>query len=210
MQSNIIYGTYPLQGAALNATVQQAVEAGFRAFLSSLRNSVARIGLDYVGTVLLHFPASDENVVRLIQRLVLAVDEGLVRSIGVSNFSPSQMRQTAAVSPIPLRINQIEFHPLIDGTQLIGSSIDTGIALQAFSPLARGAVFLTSNGGQILHEIAQANDKTAAQMVLRWITQQGLSVVTHTSRPSHTTANLARRFRPDTRRFSAHSDPCRP
>ncbi|WP_420993127.1 aldo/keto reductase [Cupriavidus sp. 30B13] len=233
MQDHIVYGTYPLRGAALEAAVRHAVEAGFRAFdtaqiygneadlgtalrrtglprdrfrvttkiappnfserdfLPSLRRSLDSMELDYADTVLAHFPVADQEIPALMRWLAEARDAGLARAVGISNFTPAQMHLAAAAAPVPLALNQIEFHPLLDGAALLRASANTGIALQAFSPLARGAVFAQANGAALLADIARAHGKTPAQVVLRWILQQGLGVVTQSARPAHIDANLA-------------------
>jgi 2,5-diketo-D-gluconate reductase B len=231
MNDRIIYGTYPLQGAALRHAIHHAVDAGYRAFdtaqiygneadlgqalretgmpreqfrvttkiappyyseqsfLPSLQRSLDSMQLDYMDTLLAHFPVPNHQMATLVHLLASAHEAGLARNIGISNFTPAQMRLAAAVSPQPLAVNQIEFHPLLDGQALCYASAETGIPLQAFSPLARGAVL--HRGAPILEKIAAAHGRTAAQVVVRWILQQGVGVVTQSSRPEHIAMNFA-------------------
>lgn len=228
MHDQLIYGTYPLMGAALAAAVAHAMTVGYRAFdtaqtygnesdlggalrhsgakrtdfrvttkiappnytdlkfLPSLRRTLTDLQLDYVDLLLLHFPPDSLEIGAALKMLASAQEAGLARAVGVSNFTPAHMRKAAQLWNGALAINQVEFHPLLDGRGLLSASVETGIPLQAYSPLARGAVFSHT----ILHEIARRHDKTVAQITLRWILQQGLSVVTQSANPTNIASNL--------------------
>lgn len=229
MHDDIIYGTYPLVGAALGTAVQHALAAGYRTFdtaqiygneadlgaalrssglprdafkvttkiappnygeagfLPSLRRSLAELQLDQVDLLLLHFPPEAQEMPATLALLASAQQTGLARAVGVSNFTPRLLRRAVELSPVRLAINQVEFHPLLDGGALLAASAETGVPLQAYSPLARGAVLAQP----VLTEIGRAHGKTAAQVAMRWILQQGLSLVTQSASPANIASNLA-------------------
>ncbi|KAJ9708656.1 hypothetical protein PVL29_000602 [Vitis rotundifolia] len=105
---------------------------------------------------------------------------GLTKAIGVSNFSSKKLDDLLRIAKIPPAVNQVEMNPLWQQKKLREFCAEKGIHITAYSPLgARG----TPWGGdrvmecQVLKEIAQARGKTIAQVCLRWIYEQGVSVV---------------------------------
>jgi 2,5-diketo-D-gluconate reductase B len=156
-------------------------------FMSSLRWSLAELKLVQVDLLLLHFAPGARELPAALKELAAAQDAGLARAVGISNFPPKMMREAAAISPAKLAVNQVEFHPLLGGSKLLRASVETGISLQAYSPLARGAALKEP----VLIEIGRAHHKTPAQVTLRWILQQGVSAVVHSANPANIVSNLA-------------------
>jgi 2,5-diketo-D-gluconate reductase B len=96
------------------------------------------------------------------------------------------MREAKAVVDAPLVTNQVEFHPLLDQDKLLDAAAETGIPLSSFSSVARGEVFKHP----IFAEIGRGYDKSAAQVVLRWILQKGVAVNTMSTKPDNIRANF--------------------
>src|SRR5690606_39204769 len=86
----------------------------------------------------------------------------------------------------PLVTNQVEFHPLLDQRKLLAAATETGIPLSSYASVARGEVF--KHG--LFAEIGETYDKSAAQVVLRWILQKGVPLNTMSTKPENIRANF--------------------
>ena len=86
----------------------------------------------------------------------------------------------------PLVTNQLEFHPLLNQDKLLAGANETGIPLSSYSSVARGEVFKHP----VFAEIGRGYDKSAAQVVLRWILQKGVSLNTMSTKPENIRANF--------------------
>ncbi len=108
----------------------------------ALRTSLEKLGLDYVDLYLIHWPApEDEKYLEAWKGLEELQDEGLTRSIGVSNFLPHHLDRVAETGTKTPAINQIEIHPALQQREAQAANEKYGIRTQAWSPLAQGAVF---------------------------------------------------------------------
>lgn len=95
-------------------------------------------------------------------------EAGLVEHLGVSNFTRSQLEEAIEVCDVPIVADQVLYHPYKDQSRLRAFCEERGIALTAYSPLARGDVL----DDDLLVEIGERYDRTAAQVALRWLVQQ--------------------------------------
>ncbi|HUG60748.1 MAG TPA: aldo/keto reductase [Methylomirabilota bacterium] len=156
-------------------------------FLPSVEESLARLGGDRVDLLLIHWPPPDPALFEpALEQLVAARDEGLARRIGVSNFAAGQMaRARRAIGPA-LACNQVEFHPYLDQSRLLAASRETGVALSAYSSLARGKVL----ADPAIVAIADRMGRSASAVVLRWILQQGVLAMCQTRRRENAIRNL--------------------
>lgn len=138
----------------------------------SFNRSLERLGLDYVDLYLIHWPVPGcfGNTWKAMEKLRT---DGKVKSIGVSNFSIADLELLKTVSDVVPAVNQVEFHPLFNHPELKTYCEENGIALQAYAPLARGA-YLNS---PLIIEIGKNHQKSPAQVGLRWLVQQGISVI---------------------------------
>lgn len=155
-------------------------------FIDSVKQSLAALRLEYVDVLLLHWPPRDGDVVPSLQLLQQAHRQGLARFIGVSNYTAAMMRTAKAAIETPVIVNQVEFHPLLDQEALLAATRETGIALSSYCSVARGAVF----DYPIFAKIGAAYGKSAAQIVLRWILQQGVPITTMSTKPANIEANF--------------------
>jgi 2,5-diketo-D-gluconate reductase B len=104
--------------------------------------------------------------------------EGYTRQIGISNFTVALLEEANKISSEPLVCNQIECHPFLNQDKIIASCRKQGMAVVAYSPIARGG----ATGDKLLEKIGKTHGKTAAQICLRWLVQQGIVVIPRTSK----------------------------
>jgi diketogulonate reductase-like aldo/keto reductase len=104
--------------------------------------------------------------------------DGVVRHIGVSNFTVALIEEAAKVSSEPLVCDQVECHPYLDQDKVFAACKKQGMAMVAYSPIARG----NAAGDKVIARIGKAHGKSAAQTCLRWLVQQGIVVIPRTSK----------------------------
>lgn len=138
----------------------------------AFKRSLERLSVDYVDLYLIHWPVPG-CYIETWKKLEELHHKGFIRSIGVSNFSPFQIEELIQHSDTIPAVNQIELHPLWTQEDTVSYCKSKGIAVQAYSPLARGAYLDRPE----LIEIAERHNKTAAQIGLRWATQKNISVI---------------------------------
>lgn len=103
---------------------------------------------------------------------------GLTRNIGVSNFSIPHLTALLGIAAIPPVYNQIEFHPYCNDSALLEFCKEKGILVAAYSPLASLNKFPGGSVDAAVKRIAEEKGKTEAQVLLRWVLQKGVVVVT--------------------------------
>ena len=139
--------------------------------VDSVKGSLDRLGLDRIDLQLIHWPnPSVGKYVDTWRGLIEARELGLVRSIGVSNFTEDQLTELIEVTGVVPSVNQVELHPYFPQAQLRAFHATHGIRTESWSPLAKRSELLTE---QILTELATIHDVTPTQVVLRWHTQIG-------------------------------------
>jgi diketogulonate reductase-like aldo/keto reductase len=112
--------------------------------------------------------------------------EGVTRAIGVSNFTVALLEEAAKRSD-DLVCNQIECHPFLNQDKVIAACRRRDMAVIAYSPIARGG----ASGNAVLERIGRAHGKSAAQVSLRYLVQQGIAVIPRTSKPERLKENFA-------------------
>lgn len=150
----------------------------------AFNRSLDRLKLDYIDLYLIHWPVPGcyKETWHELEKIYRS---GRAKSIGVSNFSPQQLEELAAVSDIVPAVNQVEFHPLWNRSDILAYCQEKGIAVQAYAPLARGAYLNNS----ILAKIAEKYGKTTAQIGLRWCIQKGVAVIPKSTREERIISN---------------------
>jgi diketogulonate reductase-like aldo/keto reductase len=155
--------------------------------LDSVHESLDNLSVDYVDLLLMHWPHPRVPLEETLEALLELYAEGVVKGIGVSNFTQSQLEKAMNISEIPIVANQVLYHPYKDQSELQQYCAANEIALTAYSPLARGDVL----SEEMLTRIGQRYDKNAAQVALRWLIQQdGVVAIPKTSTQSHLEQNL--------------------
>ncbi len=155
-------------------------------FAESVERSLDDIGIDRLDLLLLHWPPAEPEFDAVLDRLIESCEAGRTRAIGVSNFTIAMMERASARSPAPIVTNQVEFHPLLDQSSLQAAADRLGVTLSAYCALARGEAIRHPT----VQEVARSLDRTPAQIVLRWIVQQGVVAVSMTTKPVNAAANL--------------------
>jgi diketogulonate reductase-like aldo/keto reductase len=136
--------------------------------LSSVDASLDRLDAGYVDLLLIHAPSERVPVAETVEAMNDLQDRGVVRHVGVSNFSVEQVRTATAASETPIVTNQVKYHPFYHQDDLLEFCIDEDVILTAYSPLARGSVADDDR----LAEVGDRYGKTGAQVALRWLVQQ--------------------------------------
>jgi 2,5-diketo-D-gluconate reductase A len=138
--------------------------------------TLSALGSDYVDLFLIHWPLPtlyDGDFVSTWNVLEEFAKDGRARSIGVSNFQVAHLQRLAEGSHTVPAVNQVEAHPYFGNEQVRTYDREHRIATEAWSPIAQGKVL----DDEVITRIADAHNKTAAQVVLRWHIQRGDIVI---------------------------------
>ena len=147
----------------------------------AVKTSLAKLDMPYVDLVLLHQPMGDYFAA--YRGLEKAYKEGLTKAIGVSNFYPAVLTNFCKFVEITPAVNQVELHPFFAQQGAIENMKALGVAPQAWGPLAEGKHSIFTDPELVA--IGEKYGKSAAQVVLRWNTQRGVSILpksVHTNR----------------------------
>jgi diketogulonate reductase-like aldo/keto reductase len=151
------------------------------------RDSLTRLRLRELDLLLLHWPNPQVPLADTLGALCKVKRDGLVRHIGVSNFAVKLVEEAVRLSTEPLVCNQIECHPFLDQSKVIAACRKHGMAVVAYSPIARGGAC----NDKLLARIGAAHGKTVAQVCLRFLVQQELVVIPRTSKEQRLIENAA-------------------
>jgi diketogulonate reductase-like aldo/keto reductase len=155
-------------------------------FNKSLDQSLTNLKLPYVDLLLIHWNNKDIPFSVSIAALCAAKKDGRAKNVGVANFTCQMLDEAWAVTTEPLVCNQIEMHPFINQDKVVAASRKHGMAVVAYCPIARGKV----PGADALERIGKAHNKSAAQVSLRYLVQQGICAIPRTATPAHLKANI--------------------
>ena len=134
----------------------------------SCEASLAALDTDYLDLLLIHWPEEDTPVADTLGTMQELRETGKVRHLGISNFTRAQMLEAIQTADVPLFCNQVEYHPYLNQGPALDTCREHGMALVAYSPLARGDV----NNDDRLAEIGKKYGKSPAQVALRWLIRQ--------------------------------------
>ena len=151
------------------------------------RDSLVRLRLSEVDLLLLHWPNPQIPLAETLGALCKVKRDGLARHIGISNFTVALMDEALRLSSEPLVCNQFECHPFLDQSKLIDACRRNGMAVVAYSPIAKGRV----GDDETLSRIGAAHKKSAAQVCLRFLVQQNIVVIPRTSKVERLSENAA-------------------
>ena len=192
-------------------------EHGRDRVIPALENTLQDLGLKYLDLYLIHwpvpirpgitFPQAPEDFASLEDQPLAdtwagmedAVDAGLVRAIGVSNFSAPRLAALAAGARIPPAVNQVELHPYLAQSALLQAARDLGVRLTAYSPLGsmdRPARLKKADEPVLLEDpavtaVAAAHGATPGQVLIAWALARDTAVIPKTSRADRLAENLA-------------------
>ena len=151
------------------------------------KESLVKLRLSDVDLLLLHWPNPNIPLAETLGALCRMKKAGLARHIGVSNFTVALVDEAVRLASEPIACNQIEVHPFLDQSKVIAACRAQGIAVVAYSPIARGGV----KNNKLLGRIGKDHGKTAAQVCLRYLVQQDIVVIPRTSRVERLMENFA-------------------
>ncbi|KAI7869910.1 NADP-dependent oxidoreductase domain-containing protein [Spinellus fusiger] len=180
--------------------------------------SIKELGLDYLDQYLMHWPMAwefggydhdkiyikdEDNDIKCIDVPVIdtwrameqLVKDGLVRTIGVSNFSIPMLEDLLSQCEIPPAINQVEIHPFMPQEELLAYCNSKNITLTAYSPLGNPGFRIGYNSLSILEEptvleMAKKYNKSPVQVLLNWGLNRGYAVIPKSVKPDRIKANL--------------------
>lgn len=160
---------------------------GFANATEAIDESLARLNIDYVDMLLIHWPCPMKGLFgETWQAFEKALETGKIRGIGVSNFNRNHLEELVANASVVPALNQIELHPGLQQHELRAFNASLGIATEAWSPLARGRF----NENETLQAIAQKHGRTLSQVILRWHIELGNLVIPKTSNPDRLAENI--------------------
>uniref|UniRef100_A0A7S0M9P1 NADP-dependent oxidoreductase domain-containing protein n=1 Tax=Cryptomonas curvata TaxID=233186 RepID=A0A7S0M9P1_9CRYP len=158
---------------------------GGAAIRQQLETTLADLGTDYLDSYLVHWPVPG-NHVAAYQTLEALLDEGKVRSIGVSNYTIEDYQALAAVMRIKPVINQIEINPFLYRRNTIEFFQKEGVVLQSYRALRQGKAM----DHPLIVAIAAKHARTPAQVLGRWCVQKGIVVVAKSARLERMRENM--------------------
>lgn len=151
------------------------------------KESLVRLRLSEVDLLLIHWPNSRIPLSETVGALCKVKSDGYARHIGISNFTPALVDEAVKLASEPLVAHQIEWHPYLDQTEVVEASRRHGLAITAYSPIARGRAAVD----KVLATIGMMYGKTAGQVSLRYLVQQGAIVIPRTSKVERLSENIA-------------------
>src|SRR6201996_1256515 len=152
----------------------------------SAKESLVKLGTPHVDLLLLHWPNPRVPLSETLGALAHVKRMGLARHIGVSNFTVALIEQAVAACPEQLTCDQVEYHPYLDQAKVREACAQHHLALVAYSPVARGRI----KNDDTLLRIGGRHGKSAAQVCLRWLGQQGACAIPRTSRIERLSENI--------------------
>ncbi len=157
-------------------------------FARSVEESLKNLQVDYVDMLHVHWPSTDGvPLAETMGALARARRDGLTRHIGVANFNIALLEEALRCCPEPLSTLQAEYHPYLDQSKVLDWCRRHGLIFTAYCPLARGRLF----SDPVLADIARTKGRTIAQIVLRWLVQQGnIAPIPRSSNPERIAQNL--------------------
>ena len=161
---------------------------GYETTLEAVDESLAKLDIDYVDMLLIHWPApAQDKFVETWQAFQDVVKTGKVRGIGVSNFHPMHLHKLLAAGGTVPALNQVELHPALQQAELRSYNSSHGIATEAWSPLARGRF----HNEAVIVKIAKKHGKTPTQVIIRWHIDLGNLVIPKTAHADRLLENIS-------------------
>ena len=152
----------------------------------STKESLTKLRMSEVDLLLLHWPNPHVPLAETLGALAHAKKLGMAKHIGVSNFTVALLDEAVATCSEPLVCDQVEYHPYLDQTRVREACARHGMAVVAYSPVAKGRI----KGDETLVGIGKAHGKTPAQVCLRWLVQQNAAAIPRTSKIERLSENI--------------------
>lgn len=160
---------------------------GYDEAIASGRESNATLGLGRIDLLLIHWPnPSVDKYVDTFRGMIALLEEGVVRSVGVSNFTISMLERLERETGVVPSVNQVELHPYFPQAELRAFHAEKGIRTESWSPLARRTELLSE---PVVQEIAAAHGVGPTQAVIRWHVQLGATPIPKSADPARQLEN---------------------
>lgn len=150
----------------------------------TIASSLRALGTDRVDLWLVHWPPNGAASPATWQELLAIRDEGLVRAVGVSNYSTAQLDELIKATGEAPSVNQIRWGPALHDSRRLAESRERGVVLEGYSPFRS-----TDLHDAVLTEIASGHGVTVAQVVLRWHLEHGIPVIPKSVTPARISSN---------------------
>jgi diketogulonate reductase-like aldo/keto reductase len=171
----------------------------YKDVLAAARRSLERLKTDYIDLYLVHIPNPHMPIAETMEAMEYLQDEGLVRCIGVSNFTAAELEEAQNSAAYPITINQIEYNLLTRNrrghytahmeSDIIPYCLKHHVLVVAYEPLARGR--LATPGPGTLAQIAREYGKSPSQVAINWlITKPGIVTIAKSTNKEHLEENL--------------------
>jgi diketogulonate reductase-like aldo/keto reductase len=162
-------------------------DQGYQSSQDSIKASLDRLGTDYVDLYLIHWPATHlGKYVDSFGGMMRSQADGLVKSIGVSNFTIENLTDLIDLTYVTPVVNQVELHPLLNQSALRAVNAEKNVVTEAYSPLGVGSLL----DNPAVAAIASSYDVTPAQVLIRWNLQLGNVVIPRSSSPERIAENF--------------------
>jgi diketogulonate reductase-like aldo/keto reductase len=135
----------------------------------SFENSLINLKTDHVDLLLIHFPAFTTNLNDMLDILFKLKETGKTKNVGISNFNHNLVNECIKLGYKDIFCNQVEYHPYLEQNNLIRVLKEYNIIPVAYSPLAKGKLL----NDKVILNISKKYTKQPAQIILRWLNQQG-------------------------------------
>ncbi|MCP1270093.1 aldo/keto reductase [Acetobacter cerevisiae] len=168
------------------ATKLRGADQGYDAALKGLDGSLQRLNVDYVDLYLIHWPLPEKDLyVESWKAMIAAQKDGKIRSIGVSNFKPAHLERLIQETGVVPAVNQIEIHADFQQADMRRFNAKHGILTEGWRPLGKGLM-----DNPVIVELADKHNRTPAQIMLRWFTQNDIIPIPKSSNTDRMRANL--------------------
>ena len=149
-------------------------------------NSLQKLRTDYVDLLLVHWPNKNIPIKETMRGFKALYEKKLVRSFGVSNFTLPLLKEAINASDVPICVNQIEFHPFLNQSEMLSYCNENNILVTAYAPIARGKILKDP----VMEQIAKECGTTTIQCCLAWLRQKGMAAIPKASSEAHLKENF--------------------
>lgn len=151
--------------------------------------SCKRLHTNYLDLYMIHSPC--QHYLEFYGELIKLYEQGKVRAIGMANCNVERLEEIQKTFGVLPMVNQIELHPFCQQKETVEYCKKNQIVVEAYSPLAHGAIMQDLLNNETLQHIANNHGKSITQIILRWIIQQGIVALPRSSNPKHIKENVS-------------------